>query len=311
MTEPANLIGSANYASWKESVLSRARSVQAHFILNNKEIESPCKDEGKILWKEQNGWLYNLIWNSVSPQAKIHVNEPQDRIAYKLWQQLEARFQRPLEEERRELYYELISLRAKDCKDDREYIQKFQNLRMRLSKIGFALYDWQLIDLFYEGISKQFSDFLQFKIEQQRESNSQAVTLNIDTAIDEIITRLPKESNASGGNEKCFMTYEDRKRDQYQDQDRQRPQYPQRPLRQCSYCGSYRHYRESDCWFKYPEKAAPEWREEKHHLIEYYRDKNKQAADEAADEEAEQAADEEADQTAAIRWPACMAMNHD
>jgi len=55
VTEPANLIGSANYASWKESVLSRARSVQAHFILNNKEIESPSKDEGKILWKEQNG----------------------------------------------------------------------------------------------------------------------------------------------------------------------------------------------------------------------------------------------------------------
>ena len=78
VTEPANLIGSANYASWKESVLSRARSVQAHFILNNKEIESPSKDEGKILWKEQNGWLYNLIWNSVSPQAKIHVNKSQD-----------------------------------------------------------------------------------------------------------------------------------------------------------------------------------------------------------------------------------------
>src|SRR5204863_5333782 len=134
-----------------------------------------------------------------------------------------------------------------------------------------------------------------------------AVTLDIDTVIDEITTRLPKESDISGGNNrKAFRASEN----ENEDKDRKQGAN-QQTWRQCDYYGSYRHYSESDCWFKYPEKATPEWREEKHHLIEYYRDKHKQAADEAADEEAEQAADEEADQAAGIRWPACMAMNDD
>ncbi len=301
IARPLQLLGSANYAMWKESILSQVESVKAHFILNNKEIKSPSEGEGKIFWEQQNEWLYSYMWASVSPQARMHVDTQHDRIAYNLWQQLEARFQRPLEEERRELWIQLASLKAKDCKDDREYIQKFQDLRMRLAKIGFIMEKWQLIDLFYNGLSKQYRDFLQLKIEKQRESKGKAVTLDIDIAIDEIITRLPKEKEkepeASGGNrgfhknltrDKSPTRGRSRRRSQRRSKSRSQRRSKSRSRKrrsscnhtqnnsqepQCGYCNSPRHP-EHNCWLKHPEKAPPGWKEENLHHIEHYRVKN-------------------------------------
>jgi hypothetical protein len=60
VSKPITLIGSANYAAWKESILSQAESVRCHYILTNKKTESPSQDE-KTLWEQQNSWLYDLI----------------------------------------------------------------------------------------------------------------------------------------------------------------------------------------------------------------------------------------------------------
>jgi hypothetical protein len=44
VSKPIILTGSANYAAWKESILSQAESVRCHYILENKETESPSQD---------------------------------------------------------------------------------------------------------------------------------------------------------------------------------------------------------------------------------------------------------------------------
>jgi len=93
--------------------------------------------------------------------VKSHIENPQHRIAYTLWTTLETAFQRPLEEERRDLWCEFIALNAKDLDGDREFIKKFQNTRMKLTKIGSPLNESFLMDHLYIGVSKRYKDFIQ------------------------------------------------------------------------------------------------------------------------------------------------------
>jgi len=52
------------------------------------------------------------MWNLISPQAKLHIEAPTDRIAYNLWIQIGTKFQRPVEEQRRQLCRDLTYLAA-------------------------------------------------------------------------------------------------------------------------------------------------------------------------------------------------------
>lgn len=67
--------------------------------------------------------------------------------------------------------------------------------------MGFALAEWQLIDLFYNGVSHQYKEFLQQKIGLQHKSMQKVVTLDFDIAVDEIVTHLPKEADIREGND--------------------------------------------------------------------------------------------------------------
>ncbi|PGH32020.1 hypothetical protein GX50_05214 [[Emmonsia] crescens] len=71
-----------------------------------------------------------------------------------------------------------------------------QDLRTKLFKINFPLPDWQILDILYKGLSgANLREFIQTKIEAKRTSKAVAVTLDIDTFLDEISTRLPAETN--------------------------------------------------------------------------------------------------------------------
>jgi hypothetical protein len=199
VSEPIQLTGSSNYAAWKESILSRTKAVKCHYILEEKETAPPTQTDGKILWECVNDWLYDLMWNSISPQAKLQIETPRDRIAYNLWLEAGTKFQRPIEEQRRYIYRELIFLTPKKCNNLREYLHKFQDFRMQLAKLNYPLADWELTDILYGNITKVHRDFLQLKIESKRTSNFEAVDLDIDTVINEIISRLPKEDKDQWG----------------------------------------------------------------------------------------------------------------
>ena len=108
---------------------------------------------------------------------------PQDRVAYNIWTHLGARFQRPIEKIREKLYADLMYLTGKNCTDDREYLHKFQDLRMRLARLSISCPRLDADHTLRNGISIRYKDFIQLKIEQQRVSNTQAVDLDIDTAI--------------------------------------------------------------------------------------------------------------------------------
>src|SRR5438034_11706523 len=107
------------------------------------------------------------MWNSISLQAKLQIETPSDRIAYNLWLEVGTKFQRPIEEQRRYIFRELIFLTPNKYKGVREYLHKFQNFRMQLAKLNYSVADWQLIDILYGNITKVHRDFLQLKIESK------------------------------------------------------------------------------------------------------------------------------------------------
>jgi len=78
VSDPIQLTGSSNYTSWKESILSQARTVKCHHILEKKEVAAFIDTNNKILWKCVNDWLFDLIWDSISLQAKLHIEAPTD-----------------------------------------------------------------------------------------------------------------------------------------------------------------------------------------------------------------------------------------
>src|SRR5947199_343845 len=49
VSDPIQLTGSSNYTSWKESILSQARTVKCHHILEKKEVAASTDTDGKIL----------------------------------------------------------------------------------------------------------------------------------------------------------------------------------------------------------------------------------------------------------------------
>ena len=49
VSDPIQLTGSSNYTSWKESILSRARTVKCHHILEKKEVAAFTDINDKIL----------------------------------------------------------------------------------------------------------------------------------------------------------------------------------------------------------------------------------------------------------------------
>jgi hypothetical protein len=202
ISDPIQLLGSSNYTAWKEFILSRAKTLKCHYLLEEKETTSPT-DTAKVLWEYINDWLYDLMWNSISPQAKLRLETPTDRIAYNLWMQAGTKFQRPIEEQRRQLFRDLAYLTPKNCKDVREYLHKFQDLRMQLARLNHTVPDWVLLDILYGNITKVHRDFIQLKTEQQRTSNFEPVNLDIDTLISEITSRLPKKTKdqTSEGNQ--------------------------------------------------------------------------------------------------------------
>src|SRR6266496_4475099 len=304
VSEPIQLTGSSNYTAWKESILSRTKAVKYHYILEEKETAPPTQTDGKILWECVNDWLYDLMWNSISPQAKLQIETPRDRIAYNLWLKIRTKFQHPIEKQQCHIYRKLVFLIPKKCNSVREYLHKFQDFRMQLAKLNYPVADWQLIDILYGNITKVHRDFLQLKIESKRTSNFEAVDLDIDTVINEIISRLPKEDkdqSASGGNQGLHAT-EDKNKNKDKDKDKKgqnqgqnqssnrgrgsgrggrggqsnRGNHASQNTNQprCSYCGGWNHIDPDDCHYKNPEKATQEWRDKHQSLIDYFRKKD-------------------------------------
>ncbi|KKZ64053.1 hypothetical protein EMCG_01637 [[Emmonsia] crescens] len=294
--KPINLNGSSNYLVWRESILSRVETAKCHLILNNEEEDSPFdeqqQDTTTTFWTEQNEWLYSYIWNSLSSQALAYIEKPIKRSAYLLWRHIEIKFRRPLKEERRDLFRQICTI---SHTNDRDFIKKLQDLRTKLFKINFPLSDWQILDILYNGLSGsgRLREFIQTKIEAKRTSKAVAVTLDIDTLLDEISTRLPAEINQSKSIDSSKPKSNDdtkpksnksptRQQSRSRSQRRRRSQSnttttantvttPTTPTSErCSYCRRYGHG-DSSCHYKNPHMRNEAWRHDNRHLIDHFK----------------------------------------
>ncbi|EEH08092.1 hypothetical protein HCBG_03381 [Histoplasma capsulatum G186AR] len=191
---PHRLYGKNNYSSWRESILSIAETTGCSHIIDDGQKCSPFTDENTYLWDQQNDWLYDLIWNSLSSRAMESVTHPKRRSAYLLWNQLESTFRQPLEEERRSIFH---SLYLSHQTSDREYIKQFQEARRKLEKLGFPVPDWLLYDILYESVSSTSQNIIRtnFILKQEETPKSVPQTLDIDILIDELVACLPQEGN--------------------------------------------------------------------------------------------------------------------
>ncbi|KAK2804149.1 hypothetical protein FQN50_006691 [Emmonsiellopsis sp. PD_5] len=194
MPWPHRLYGKNNYSMWRESILSCAEAAECGHILDNGEKVSPFGNENDFLWDQQNDWLYDLIWDSISAKAIDAVTPPKRHSAYMLWNHLESTFRLPLEEERRALFRGLYP--TQQNVSDREYIKEFQDARRKLEKLGFPVPDWLLYDILYEGVSEQSRNTIQNNLELRRETMPKHLpqTLEIDVLIDELVTCLPHQT---------------------------------------------------------------------------------------------------------------------
>ncbi|PGH28958.1 hypothetical protein GX50_05255 [[Emmonsia] crescens] len=156
-----------------------------------------------------------------------------------------------------------------------------------------------ILDILYKGLSgSNLREFIQTKIEAKRTSKAVAVTLDIDTLLDEISTRLPAEINQSKSIDSSEPKSNDdtknksptrqQSRGRRRRQSRSRSQRRQSqsnttnttdanttiptapPSERCSYCRRYGH-EDSSCHYKNPHMRNEAWRRDNRHLIEHFK----------------------------------------
>ncbi|KAI5306649.1 hypothetical protein KEM56_007781 [Ascosphaera pollenicola] len=195
--QPMSLTGVPDYMEWREEIELAARTAGILEILQ-KQNTKPASREHMHLWNECNMWLYCLIWQSISDEAKGHIyrGPAPEYLAYTLWKKVEDAFAEKPDVARRRLMKELCQLSHRDSNNthdkgsDRAFVLKVIKNRTRLEKIKFPLPDYFYYDLVLNGISTGLQDQL-----ERRLKNPITFTAEMDFGqfLDELLRQLPIE----------------------------------------------------------------------------------------------------------------------
>ena len=122
-------------------------------ILLDGQVEPPAEDEGIVkLWHAKNAWLHTFIWSTVSTQAQSRFKALDDVVAYTLWKLLEKTFAERPEAIQKHLMLEIFHLNT-DWRQEHQYIERILALQTKISRLGYPMHDWQLLDLVCEWLS--------------------------------------------------------------------------------------------------------------------------------------------------------------
>lgn len=270
---PSTLKGSRNYEEWKQDLLNLIKHLPCTWILDHQQEDCPSymTDRGS-LWEVENEWLYGYISGAIDPFFLRKIRTPEKRSAYLLWAEIEACFDKSVEEERRLALYMLYTYR---CPDDIEFINGFKERVQDIRMLGFTVPDWILMDLLWMGISERARDFVQLQIESRRSTKYLAVTLNVESLVASLLRHLsPNDAATRKGSpkpkipprepsEKGFSSSASRG-----DTDRSSKGVPSANL--CRFCGMAYHT-QRNCHYKHPELGSARWQKENRGIVEFLR----------------------------------------
>lgn len=195
ITPPAELGHTRDYMAWKEGLWTCAERARVHYILRNKEENCPSKDENEILfWKEQDNWLYYLIWDSLNPGCKTIVKRPKKRSAYVLWKCVESKFCPPLDLAVSDVCNFVESARpGTDFVHDIHHLRGVRKVIAKLDKMDCVTPSPETAFAYLEkGLSPAASNFLQRKINNDPMFFE---TLDMDQLFNELDLRLTSDSD--------------------------------------------------------------------------------------------------------------------
>ncbi|KLJ12130.1 hypothetical protein EMPG_09558 [Blastomyces silverae] len=194
ITKPNALKGMSNYITWSASMKSKLRQAQCWVIIEEQQTQSPVRDpEWAPFWVEQNRWLYAFILSSLSAAIRPWFDKKvDDRIAYTLWCEIEARYSLPKTQLRREAVLEFISLSGTQVTNPLVFFDKFRAAIMKLEMMNATPPDAWVFDIFYSALPNVWRHYVQMKIEDVQVSKSDAVILDVHRIMEEIRFRLDR-----------------------------------------------------------------------------------------------------------------------
>ncbi|KAG5305345.1 hypothetical protein I7I50_05710 [Histoplasma capsulatum G186AR] len=240
LQKPGLLKSASDYPIWKEEILLAIKQSHTEDILTTKPLENASKDM-KRYWEERNSWLYNLIWSSVSVEAKSLFTIPQDSLdSSALWKVIEASFSERVEIRRVRLSKEFNDITAATYGgSSRSFIERLLAIRVEYIRLGYDVPNFILFDKLLNGLTKGWSSFVKDRMDHaaKDDNNVRPFEDNFLGLCNDILLRLPlddKNVNAATG----YMKDKNIK---------------DKSTKECNYCDRKGHD-ETHCWDKYPEK---------------------------------------------------------
>ncbi|EEQ32859.1 hypothetical protein McanMca71_003282 [Microsporum canis] len=269
------------FPDWKERVFEQAEAVTCLSILEDREETCPPDSPTHPkLWKVQNDWLYDYMFESIGPQFKEEIIEPPNRSAYLLWRQIESYCSLVNEDDRRYLIQKLMTINAKN---DIEYISTFHRYYSRIRKLGFTIPDWLAQDLLCLRVSERARGMIQSEIDAARNSTDGPLTLETDKMVARVLNpalsrdmseeqpqpEVTPSINSSTANGP-YSTGS--KPDSVHALNHHTDTVDENGKTCCGYC-SMLHHTEDGCFYKYPERTSVAWQKAHKSGIEFFRKK--------------------------------------
>lgn len=187
-TEELN--GANNYVRWADKVLNSIPR-RCRKILEDGETTCPVNDpEAKIAWAALNEYLYGYIHRSLDASVALATFHPADRSAYKLWEDLRARYEKAANElERRELVAMLVGLKLTTTSRHKEW--QVRDILARLVKAGHDLDDEQLRVMFHWGIPE--AQCVEVALERSPALEGGASNEVVERMLERVFAHVPEE----------------------------------------------------------------------------------------------------------------------
>lgn len=190
------------------------------------------------VWMRKNRMLCGLVTYAVKPGVHVHIKD--FTKASDMMSKLQELFSTKGYNIRGTLFNELLRT-TPTSKGVAVYAESMKRTFGKLAEIGHKLPNWVLTHLFLLNVGDKYKDYVQMlQNSQPRDARGIPLELDLDLIIEQLIER---ERDLKGNGNKAFKTSE-----------RSDSQNRKGEGIQCHYC-SWKGHRETNCFFKHPEKA--------------------------------------------------------
>lgn len=257
-----------SFAKWRADVLNDALLIDAKDILTGGETSAPrsLSKRDAALWQRRNDSLYVRMFNSMTPTVRQIIGPQTRTSAADLFIRASECFGISAAKERYLLVQELTTLKLRD-NDWTRYLNRYREIQSRLEELNTTKEDIEH-DLFLIGLGSWNSTFVRTKLDEffaTGQRNQPIKNLNLRDLQGELSNRAQIDSDTANQKLSEKSDRSDSEPERSDSESRKKPgmtrsKSPNKrgDLPKCSHCTGLGHI-ESNCWFKHPNLAPPEW----------------------------------------------------